>query len=88
LFKNESNESKCDESDESEFDNESDKSNFAFRMFNVNRKSNNNDKSDQEYNDSLSYRKLSCISTSKILKFTKKQSKLIKSQNKLSWSIA
>ncbi|CAG8512366.1 12570_t:CDS:2, partial [Cetraspora pellucida] len=72
------------EPNESEF-----KSKFKFRMLNVNKKSNENDYTDLDlkYDDSLSSRKLSCVSTSETLEFTKEQTKLIKG-NRLSWSIA
>ncbi|KAF0561755.1 hypothetical protein F8M41_019376 [Gigaspora margarita] len=56
-------------------------------MYNI-ENPNKNDYLDLEDNDRFSYRKLSEIATSKILEFTKEQSNLITSENKLSWSVA
>ncbi|CAG8475058.1 28866_t:CDS:2 [Gigaspora margarita] len=60
---------------------------FKFRLYNV-ENPNKNDYLDLEDNERFSYRKLSEIATSKILEFTKEQSNLITSENKLSWSVA
>ncbi|CAG8785486.1 7331_t:CDS:10, partial [Gigaspora margarita] len=60
-------------------------SGFKFRMYNVEKQ---NGHLDLKNNNSLSYSKLSSIHTSQTLEFTKNQLELIKSKNKLSWSVA
>ncbi|KAF0436922.1 transient receptor potential channel pyrexia-like [Gigaspora margarita] len=54
-------------------------------MYNVEKQ---NDHLDLKNNNSLSFSKLSSIHTSQTLEFTNKQLELIKSKNKLSWSVA